>query len=265
MTTASQKLSDWHALEPHAVTALLDVNPQSGLTALQVNERGLRYGRNALQQIKSRPAWRVLIDQFASIVIALLAFAAAVAWLTGDGAEAIAILIVLVLNGVVGFVTEWQAGRALDALRRQSRTTSRVRRDNFEAEIDAEELVRGDIVILNAGDRVPADARLLEAVRLETEESALTGESTTVEKSTAATALHTPLAERRSMVYLGTAIAAGHAMAVVVSTGTATQLGKIGRLVATSTKERSPLEVQLANLGRHLVYVDGPKKNLKYV
>ena len=255
VTTASQKLSDWHALAPDAVTALLDVNPQSGLTASQVNERALRYGRNALQQIKSRPAWRVLIDQFASIVIALLAFAAAVAWLTGDGAEAIAILIVLVLNGVIGFVTEWQAGRALDALRRQSRTTSRVRRDNFEAEIDAEELVRGDIVILNAGDRVPADARLLEAVRLETEESALTGESTTVEKSTAATALQTPLAERRSMVYLGTAIAAGHATAVVVSTGTATQLGKIGRLVATSTKERSPLEVQLANLGRHLVYV----------
>jgi Ca2+-transporting ATPase len=234
---------------------LLDVNPQSGLTASQVNERVLRYGRNALQQIKSRPAWRVLIDQFASIVIALLAFAAAVAWLTGDGAEAIAILIVLLLNGVIGFVTEWQAGRALDALRRQSRTTSRVRRENFESEIDAEELVRGDIVILNAGDRVPADARLLEAVRLETEESALTGESTTVEKDTAAVRLQTPLAERRSMVYLGTAIAAGHAVAIVVSTGTTTQLGKIGKLVATSTKERSPLEIQLTNLGRHLVYL----------
>jgi Ca2+-transporting ATPase len=234
---------------------LLDVNPQSGLTAAEVKERGLRYGRNALQQIKSRSAWRVLIDQFASIVIALLAFAAAVAWLTGDGAEAIAILIVLALNGVIGFVTEWQAGRALDALRRQSRTTSRVRRDNFEAVIDAEELVRGDIVILNAGDRVPADARLLEAVRLETEESALTGESTTVEKSTSAVSLQTPLAERRSMIYLGTAIAAGHAVAVVVRTGAATQLGKIGRLVATSTKERSPLEIQLTHLGRQLVYV----------
>lgn len=119
MTTESRKLSDWHALEPHAVIALLDVNPQSGLTASQVNERGFRYGRNALQQIELRPAWRVLIDQFASIVIALLAFAAAVAWLAGEGVEAIAILIVLVFNGVVGFITEWRAGRALDALRRQ--------------------------------------------------------------------------------------------------------------------------------------------------
>jgi Ca2+-transporting ATPase len=149
---------------------LFDVDPLSGLTTSQARERQLRFGRNALQQVKSRPAWRVLVDQFASIVIALLAFAAAVAWLTGDSMEAIAILVVLVLNAVIGFVTEWQAGRALDALRRQSRTTTRVRRDGFETTIDAEELVRGDIIILNAGDRVPADARLLEAVRLQTEE-----------------------------------------------------------------------------------------------
>lgn len=250
----SQKHSEWHALEPQAVTTLLEVDSLSGLSASQVNERALRDGPNVLQQIKSRPAWRVLVDQFTSIVIALLAFAAGVASLTGDNAEAIAILIVLVLNAVVGFVTEWQAGRALDALRRQSRTTSRVRRDNFEAVVDAEELVRGDI-ILNAGDRVPADARLLEAVRVETEESALTGESTTVEKSTGGVPVQTPLAERRSMLYLGTAIAAGRAVAVVVSTGAATQLRQIGRLVATATKERSPLEIQLANLGRRLVYL----------
>ena len=200
-------------------------------------------------------AWRVLVDQFASIVIALLAIAAAIAWAMGDGAEAIAILIVLVLNAAVGFATEWQAGRALEALRRQSRMSSRVRREGFETTVDAEELVPGDIIILNAGDRVPADARLVEAVRLEAEESALTGESTTVEKSIDPVPVQTPLAERRSMLYLGTAIAAGRAVGIVVSTGTATQLGKIGRLVATATKEPSPLEIQLANLGRRLVYL----------
>jgi Ca2+-transporting ATPase len=210
---------------------------------------------NALQRIQSRPAWRVLVDQFASIVIALLAIAAVISWATGDGAEAIAILIVLVLNAGVGFATEWQAGRALDALRRQSRTLARVRRNSFESTVDAEELVPGDIVILNAGDRVPADARLLEAVRLEAEESALTGESTTVDKSVRAVSVQTPLAERHSMLYLGTAIASGRATAIVVSTGAATQLGKIGRLVATSTKESSPLEIQLAHLGRQLVYL----------
>ncbi|HSE18600.1 MAG TPA: HAD-IC family P-type ATPase [Pyrinomonadaceae bacterium] len=244
----------WHALAPSAVTPLLDVDPQTGLTQSQVAARRLQYGHNTLQRIQSRSAWRVLVDQFASIVIALLAVAAAIAWITGDGAEAIAILIVLVLNAAVGFATEWQAGRALDALRRQSRMTSRVRRDGVEITVDAEELVPGDVVILNAGDRVPADARLLEAARIQAEESALTGESTTVEKAIDAVAEQTPLAERRSMLYLGTAIAAGRAVALVVSTGTATQLGKIGRLVAVSAKERSPLEIQLANLGRRLVY-----------
>src|SRR6185295_16898922 len=247
--------SGWHALMPDAVTHILDVNPQIGLTHEQLAERQLRYGRNALQRVQSRSAWRVLPDQFASIVVALLAAAAFISWLTGDDAEAIAILIVLVLNAAVGFATEWQAGRALDALRRQSRAIARVRRDGFEITVDAEELVPGDIVILNAGDRVPADARLLEAVRLEAEESALTGESTTVEKTVDAVAAQTPLAERRSMLYLGTAVAAGRAVAIVVSTGTDTQLGTIGRLVAISTKERSPLEIQLAHLGRRLVYL----------
>jgi Ca2+-transporting ATPase len=245
----------WHALDPSAVAHLLDVDPQTGLTESQVAGRQLQYGRNALQRIQARSAWRVLVDQFASIVIALLAVAAAIAWITGDGAEAIAILIVLVLNAAVGFATEWQAGRALDALRRQSHTTSRVRRDGAEITVDAEELVPGDIVVLNAGDRVPADSRLLEAARLQAEESALTGESTTVEKATGIVAGQTPLAERHSMLYLGTAIAAGRAVAIVVNTGTATQLGKIGRLVAVSTKERSPLEIQLAQLGRRLVYL----------
>jgi P-type Ca2+ transporter type 2C len=245
----------WHTLEPHDVSLLLKVDPKVGLTTSEVSEQQRRYGPNALQRLQSRPAWRVLIDQFASIVIALLAIAAIISWATADLAEAIAILIVLLLNAAVGFATEWQAGRALDALRRQSRTLSRVRRNGFEATVDAEELVPGDIIILNAGDRVPADARLIDAIGLEAEESALTGESTTVEKNVDAVSAQTPLAERHSMLFLGTAIAAGRGVAVVVSTGTATELGKIGRLVATSTKEQSPLEKQLAQLGRRLVYV----------
>ena len=245
----------WHAVETAALPSLLGVDPRAGLTTSQVVERQREYGRNVLQKIQPRPIWRLLIDQFASIVIALLAVAAGISWATGDTAEAIAILVVLVINAAVGFITEWQASRALDALRRQSRTSSRVRRDGFDATVDAEELVPGDLIVLNAGDRVPADARLLEAVRLQTEESALTGESTTVEKSVAPVSDETPLAERRSMLYLGTAIASGRAVAAVVNTGAGTQLGKIGRLVATSTKERSPLEIQLADLGRRLVYL----------
>ena len=246
---------NWHALEAAAVVTELAVDPARGLATSEVNQRHLRYGPNALQEIRPRPAWRLLVDQFASIVIALLAVAATVAWITGDVLEAIAILVVLVINALVGFVTEWQAGRALDALRRQARTVTRVRREGFETTVDAEDLVPGDIIVLNAGDRVPADARLLDASRLQAEESALTGESTTVEKVVVPVPLDTPLAERRSMLYLGAAIAAGRAVAIVVATGNQTELGRVGRLVATSIKERSPLEIQLAKLGRRLVYI----------
>ncbi|HYJ86092.1 MAG TPA: cation-transporting P-type ATPase, partial [Pyrinomonadaceae bacterium] len=147
--------TDWHALDAAMVVTQLGVNPSSGLTTAEVNQRLLRYGSNALQEIRPRPAWRLLVDQIRSIVIALLAVAAAVAWITGDLLEALAILVVLVINALVGFLTEWQASRALDALRRQSHTTTRVRREGFESLIDAEDLVPGDIIILNAGDRVP--------------------------------------------------------------------------------------------------------------
>jgi Ca2+-transporting ATPase len=207
---------DWHALDVEAVTATTGADPANGLTITEVKQRQLRYGRNTLQEIRPRPAWRILVDQFASIVIALLAVAAVVSGVTGDLLESIAILVVLVINAMVGFATEWQASRALDALRRQARTSARVRREGVETTIDAEALVRGDIVILNAGDRVPADARLLEASRLQAEESALTGESATVDKAVVPVSVDALLAERRSMLYLGTAIAAGRAIAVVV-------------------------------------------------
>jgi Ca2+-transporting ATPase len=238
-----------------AAVAALEANPALGLTAAEVDRRRLRLGRNAIQEIRPRPAWRILVDQFANIVIALLAVAAGVAWVTGDILEAMAILVVLLINAFVGFATEWQAGQALNALRRQARTIARVRRNSSEAIVDAEELVPGDIIILNAGDRVPADVRLLEAFSLQAEESALTGESATVDKDVAPVSVKALLAERRSMLYLGTAISSGRAVALVVETGKNTELGRVGRLVATSVKERSPLETQLATLGNRLVYI----------
>lgn len=245
----------WHALNAVAVAAQLGVDPAFGLATSEAEERLTRDGANALQEIRPRAAWRILLDQFASIVVALLGVAAAVAWITSDVLEALAILVVLVINALVGFLTEWQANRALAALRRQARTTTRVRRAGLETTVDAEELVPGDIIVLNAGDRVPADARLLEASRLQAEESALTGESTTVDKAVAPVPVEALLSERRSMLFLGTAIASGRAVALIVETGVNTELGRVGRLVATSVKEHSPLEIQLAKLGRRLVYV----------
>lgn len=242
-----------HAMEAAAVAKSFEVDPSSGLSSAEVAQRRSRYGDNALRTTQSRAVWRILLDQFKSLVVALLAVAAVVAWLTGDEVEAIAILVVLGLNALIGFLTEWQAGRALNALRLSSHTTARVRRDQREAMIDTAELVPGDVVILNAGDRVPADLRLLEAASLRAEESALTGESAPVEKAATAVTADAVLAERYSMLYLGTMIAAGRALAVVTATGAQTEMGRIGHLVASVPDESTPLERRLDELGRHLV------------
>ena len=244
-----------HALPVEAVVHSFGIDPVLGLSTVEVAKQQAQYGLNSIQSIRPRLAWRLLVDQFASVVIALLAVAALVAWATGDVIEATAIVVVLLINALVGFITEWQAGRALDALRRQTRMTTRVRRDGIEITVDAEELVPGDIVILNAGDRVPADARLLECYCLQTEESALTGESTPVDKSTEPVPEEVALSERHPMVYLGTAIVAGRGVAIVIGTGAQTELGRVGHLVATALKERSPLEIRLTQLGHRLVYI----------
>ncbi|HZS03506.1 MAG TPA: HAD-IC family P-type ATPase [Blastocatellia bacterium] len=244
-----------HAMDAAAVARGFEVNPSSGLSSAEAEGQRARFGANTLQSIRPRPAWRILIDQFASLMVALLAAAALVALATGDLTDALAIMVVLVLNALVGFATEWKAGRALDALRREARTTARVRRDGHESTVDAVDLVPGDVVILNAGDRVPADARILESASLRVEESALTGESTTVEKSPQPVAFDAMLAERCSMLYLGTAIAAGRATALVTGTGALTELGRIGRLVADAPDETTPLKRKLDDLGRRLVYL----------
>jgi Ca2+-transporting ATPase len=247
------RLSLPHATDLDMVAKGLDVDPARGLSSDQAGQRLEHYGPNTLQTVRSRPAWRILIDQFASLIIALLAAASLIAWLTRDVAEAIAILGVLVLNALIGFAVEWEAGHALDALRRSIKMTARVRRQGRETTLPAEELVPGDILILNAGDRVPADARLLEASSLRTAEAALTGESAPVQKAANSVGLDALLAERSSMLYLGTTIDAGRALAIVTATGASTELGKIGRLVAEAPDESTPLERRLGALGRRLV------------
>jgi Ca2+-transporting ATPase len=242
-------------LEVEAVLTLLEVAVDRGLTVGESRRRQTSYGRNELVTGEKRRVWSILLAQFKSLIVGLLGVAAIVAGMTGGAIEALAILVVLLINAAIGFLTEWQAGRALEALRRHARSMARVRRAGREEAIEAAELVPGDIVILNPGDRVPADLRLIEAANLRTEESALTGESTTVTKAIDPVSRRAPLAERHSMVYLGTSVAAGRAVGVVTATGAATELGKIGILVAETTDEETPLRKRLDHLGRQLVYL----------
>lgn len=197
----------------------------------------------------------MLRDQLVNVVALLLAVAAIVSWVSGDPLQAGAIGVVLVLNAIVGVATEWQSGRALEALRNEVRTTSTVRRSGTVRTIDAESLALGDIVLLTAGDRVPADLRVLEAAALRTQESALTGESASVLKSADLVPGDSPVAERASMLYLGTMIAAGRGVGMVVATGGETELGRIGRLVDAIETEPTALQRRLEQLGRRLVYL----------
>lgn len=244
-----------HSLSGKQVADSLNVDIVKGLSNEEANRRLLRDGANKIAQKNKRTVWHLVRDQFSSIVVWLLAFAALVALLTGNQLEALAILVVLLLNAAIGFLIEWKAGRALDALRKATRTTARVRRDGHEQIIDAENLVVGDILILSAGDRVPANARILYSANLRADESTLTGESVSVEKYSAAVEINAPLAERRPMLYLGTIVVAGNASAVVAATGQNTELGRIGQLVAESDEGQTPLQIRLGDLGKKLVYI----------
>ena len=255
LSADSARRTPWHAMDAADAAERLGVDPARGLDLDELQARQAQYGPNAIQGIRRRAAWRILLDQFTSLIIALLAVAALISWATRDHAEAIAILVVLILNALVGFLTEYEAGRALDALRRQARTTARVRRSGEQMNVDAVELVPGDVVILNAGNRVPADCRIFEAASLRTEESALTGESVPVNKDAASAPEDASLAERLSMLYLGTTIAAGRAVCLVTAIGIQTELGRIGKLIAEAPVEATPLEIRLKELGRRLVYI----------
>jgi P-type Ca2+ transporter type 2C len=244
-----------HALDSHEVKRRLEVDPNIGLHEQHVIERRARHGRNVLPQVRSRRLTAMIVDQFTNIIVVLLGVAAAISWFTHEHAQAMAIAVVLLINALVGFATEWQSDRALDALRKQTRMTVSVRRGGQVTTIPAEELTVGDIVLLAPGDRVPADLRVIEAAGLQAEEAALTGESRGVNKSVEAVAADTPLAERSSMLYLGTIITAGRGVGVVVATGEETELGRIGRLVTGIDDAPSTLQRKLQQLGHRLVYL----------
>jgi Ca2+-transporting ATPase len=235
------------------VASALDVSPESGLSTAQVLERLARHGSNRLPGTGPEPAWRILLAQLKTIVAALLGLASAGALLAGETGEGIAILVVLVVNTALGFFTELRARRSIEGLRRLGQARATVRRNGALARIAADDLVPGDVVLIEGGDVVAADLRLLEASRLEVDESALTGESLPVGKTVEAIAeTELVVAERRNILFRGTAVTRGSANGIAVATGGATELGRIAGLVAIARSPATPFERRLAELARQL-------------
>ncbi len=243
------------AMRPEAVTEALGVEPSEGLAEEDVDARRRLHGRNALRQ-RERESWLVILGrQFKSLITIVLAGAAVASFVFGEWTQAVAILVALVINAVIGFVMEHRAVRSMEALRQLGRVSARVRRRGGVVETPAEEIVPGDIVLIEGGDIMTGDIRLLEASRLQMDESALTGESTPVPKSVDPVDEDVELSDRRPMLWKGTAVTRGSGEGVVTGTGSATELGRVATLVSGADEETTPLEKRLAMFGRRLVWV----------
>ncbi len=246
----------WHAQNVDDTARELNANITAGLTAADATARLAQHGPNALDSAPRRSSLAILVHQFRSLIVLLLVVASTIAFVVGDTTEGIAILLVIVLNALIGFGTEWKAARALDSLRIQAVPVARVRRDGKEVEVPARDLVPGDLILLNAGDRIPADARVAESVEMQVDESSLTGESLPVTKATAPVAdIGTALGDRSSMVHMGATVMAGRGAALVTTTGAATELGNIGSMLGDVNDRATPLENKLSQLNRSILAI----------
>jgi len=233
----------------------MKVNPEKGLTEDEVKNRRDIFGENRLQEHEQRSILEIAFDQFKSLIILLLAVSAAISFLFGDFVEGLAIVAVIMINAAIGFFTELQAVRSMEALRELTQVKSKVRRNGEVIEINAREIVPGDVLILKGGDVITADARIINESKLKINEAALTGESLPVEKQLEPLSEDTPLAERKNMAYKGTAVARGSAEGIVVTTGMKTELGNISSLVEEAEEEVTPLQKRLDDLGENLIWV----------
>jgi len=245
---------NWHCLTIEQSFEITGSN-SGGLSTFDSKLRLTENGPNELQQKKPVPAWVFFIRQFKDFMIVVLLAAAVISGFAGDIADTFIILLIVFLNAIIGFVQEYKAERAMDALKQMAAQTCIAIRDGVPGRIPASELVTGDVVLLEAGNSIPADLRLLETHAFRIDESALTGESVPVDKS--ASGIHeekTPLADRLNMAYKGTVVSQGRGKAVVVATGMETEIGKIARLLE-SDSPLTPLQRRMADFGKRLSWI----------
>ncbi|MEA2564403.1 MAG: P-type Ca2+ transporter type [Acidobacteriota bacterium] len=245
-------MSDWYRLDVPAVLERLGTDASRGLSAEEAAKRLRERGPNELKAAARISPWSVLADQFKNILVVVLIVAVVMSAVLGHTVEAVVIGAILLLSVLLGFIQEYRAERAIEALREMAAPTAKVQRDGGQQEIPARELVQGDVLFLGAGDRVPADSRVIEAANLQIEEAALTGESLPVEKTAEALQGDLGIGDRRNLVFAGTAVTYGRGKAVVVETGMDTELGQVAQMVASVESGPTPLQRNLDRVGRVL-------------
>jgi Ca2+-transporting ATPase len=247
---------EWHLLTPERTLLELNAERQQGLSDTEAARRLAEYGPNELNERRGRSPLRMLWEQFTETMVVILILAAIVSAMLGKTTETVAILAIVIMFAVLGFIQEYRAEKAMAALKKLGVPIVRAQRGGALKEIPSSALVPGDIVFLEAGNVVAADVRILESVNLRVQEAALTGESEPVEKTTRAfDQPDLPLGDRRNMGYLGTMVTYGRGMAIVVETGMRTELGKVATLIQNVTSEDTPLQMRLGQLGKILAAV----------
>ncbi len=251
--------TSWHARSAEAVASALSTNQETGLSADEAARRQASEGFNELPEAPPPSLIRLFLSQFTSVIVWVLIGAAILSGLLEDWLDAAAILAIVLLNGLLGFVQEFRAERSLAALRKMSVATARVIRDGILRSIPARELVAGDIILLEAGDRIPADARLIYAANFQAQEASLTGESTPVQKhAEALEGADMPLADRTNMAFMGTVAVSGKARALVVATALRTELGRIASMIqkeSEAERAETPLQRRLEQFGYTLLWL----------
>jgi Ca2+-transporting ATPase len=243
---------NWHTLTVDEVAQRLETTP-GGLNSEHAAKRLAHFGANELTEKRARSPWRMLIDQFSDFMIIVLIIAAIISGIVGEIEDTVAIIVIVILNAVIGFVQEYRAERAMAALKRMAEAGAHVLRDGHPKTINASELVPGDVVLLEAGNVVPADLRIIETARLKIDESALTGESVAVEKQTQAlTIVAAPLGDKTCLAYKGTIVTYGRARGMVVAAGMSSELGKIAALLSEDGEMKTPMQNRLALFGKRL-------------
>ncbi|WP_019865773.1 calcium-translocating P-type ATPase, PMCA-type [Methylovulum miyakonense] len=247
---------DWHSLSIEETLHGQATDLAQGLSQTEAESRLQRVGFNRLAEKPPRPAWHLLLSQFKSFLIVVLVAAAILAATIGDIMDGVVIMVVVVINALLGFYQEFQAEQSLSALKKMLTLQAKVRRGGKIVELPAEQLVPGDIVVLEAGNKIPADGRVVLARTLEVDESSLTGESLPVDKQEQALATKAvPLAERTNMLYMNNAVTRGRAEMVVTATGMGTEIGKLADLLSQTEEGETPLQIQLGSVGKRLALI----------